>query len=431
MESTISVARRGGAGSLRSALFLSALAGLAAACGSGGPSTPAATGAESATPSAPLGPSAVIASPLPPTATTVTASPTGSSTPTWERKTIPTDSGGPLTHVVWTGSRFLALDGVDGLVLDSIDGRTWSRQPRLGEGYVGLVATGPAGAVAVGSPNAEGVLAIWHSPDGLAWAAAPDAASLHGRDGAFITMNAILSVDGGWLAVGGERVNCTSRACSLVRAVAWNSPDGIHWTRAPDSEAMQHAEMTGVIQTGNGYLAVGNVAADSTGTDSGVQPDAWTSPDGRSWTRSEDQLGAGGAANAQDDIVVDSVAKSGSRIVAIGQVDLPSGGAAQALAWRSDGGPWSRVEIGRFLVSQEVRISTVGGGFVAMFGFGASQACASAIWSSADGQIWSCLGNDPAFVAAAVSDAAESKDIEVLVGSAADGASAWTLPRNE
>jgi hypothetical protein len=60
-----------------------------------------------------------------------------------------------------------------------------------------------------------------------------------------------------------------------------------------------------------------------------------------------------------------------------------------------------------------------------MFGTGLDPGCASAIWASADGSSWSCIGNDPAFANATVSDAAVGPEAEVLVGSGPDGAVVW------
>jgi hypothetical protein len=340
----------------------------------------------------------------------------------WERATIQTGLSAPLTRVVWTGTRFLAVDAVDGTLLDSTDGRTWHQQPRIADGYVGQVAAGPEGIVATGSRNAEGVVAIWHSADGLNWSPAPDAASLHGG-GYFITMAAVMATSAGWLAVGGENLSCIPGACRLVRAVAWTSPDGLEWTRSSDSAVMQQAEMTGVVHPPSGYVAVGDAAADPSRTDSAIRPAVWTSPDARTWTRS-DQLPVVKAA-ADADVVLDGVAVTGSRVVAVGHVSTQAGGPEDAFAWWSDGGKWSSVEIGRFTLSQGVRIVAVSGGFLAMFGFGTDTTCSSAIWSSADGSSWSCIGNDPAFAGSAVSDAAAAPEVEVLVGSGTDGAVVW------
>ena len=343
--------------------------------------------------------------------------------PGWQRVTIQPPLDTPLTRVVWTGTRFLAVEG-GGTLLDSIDGRTWHQQPGLGDGLVDQIAVGPGGVLAVGSVNVEGVVAIWHSTDGLDWSAAPDASSLHGTEGSFLTMAAVVATGDGWLAVGGETVNCTPGACGLVRAVVWTSPDGREWRRAPDTAAMQHASMNGVVRTASGYVAVGEAAADPSNPSSAIVPAVWTSPDGRAWTPSDKLPLVVAAPDA--DVALDGVAASGSRAVAVGHATTEAGASADAFAWWNDGGTWRSVRVGQFVPSQEVRVAAVPGGWLAMFGFGSDAACSSAIWSSADGSTWSCIGSDPAFDSGAIWDAAVAPDIEVLVGSGPDGATAWT-----
>jgi hypothetical protein len=182
--------------------------------------------------------------------------------------------------------------------------------------------------------------------------------------------------------------------------------------------------MTGVVRTPSGYVAVGDAAADPSRPGSAIRPAVWTSPDGRTWTRS-DRLPVVKAANDAN-VVLDGVAATGNRVVAVGHVDTQAGGSADAFAWWSDGGKWSSIEIGRFYLSQAIRVVAVSGGFLALFGFGSDATCASAIWSSADGSSWSCIGNDPTFAGSAVSDAVVALGVEVLVGSGTDGAVAWT-----
>lgn len=278
--------------------------------------------------------------------------------------------------------------------------------------------------LATGSRNAEGVVAMWHSPEGLTWSATPDAASLHGRDGAFLTMAVILPAGDGWLAVGGESLMCVPGACRLVRAVAWTSPDGLEWTRSVDSAAMQHAGMTGVVRTPTGYVAVGDAASDPSRPGSAIRPAVWTSGDGQTWTRSGGLPVVKAAKDA--DVILDSVATASGRVVAVGHVTSLPGGSEEAFAWWSDGGKWSSVAIGPFTLSQDVRVVAMPDGLLAMFGFGSDASCRSAIWSSADGASWSCVGNDPVFAGSAVSDAAAAPGVEVLVGSGPEGAVVWT-----
>lgn len=346
----------------------------------------------------------------------------------WERITIQPALDAPLTSVVWTGTQFLAVDRVFGTVVASTDGRTWQPQQRIEDGLLGQVVAGPQGVLGVGGRygDSEGVVAIWRSADGITWTSAPDDASLHG--GGFLTMATIVDTDGGWLAVGGESLSCIPRACRLVRAVTWTSPDGLAWTRGVDSAAMLHAEMWGVVHTPSDYLAVGDAAADPSQTDSAIRPAVWTSSDGRSWTRSAELPLVPAAEDS--DVILDSVATVGARVVAVGHVSTQTSAAARAFAWWRDGDTWSVTEIGQFIPSQGVRLVAVPGGLLALFGPGTGTSCSSSIWSSDDGSSWSCIGNDPVFADSTVSDAAVSPDAEVLVGSGPDGAAVWTSARN-
>lgn len=402
-----------------------ALATIVAACQPAPTGNPATGSPEPHTLPSPNPPASPLPSPGASGSPAGTPGPVSSVAVGWSRAALPAGLDAPLTRVVWTGSRFLAVQRVDGTVLDSLDGRTWHQQPAIPDGFVEQVAAGPGGVLAIGSVNAQGVVAIWHSADGLRWERTPDAPSLHSRDGAFLTMATVVAAGGGWLAVGGETLNCIPGACRLVRAVVWSSPDGLRWTRQPDTATIQHAEMTGVTSSPSGYVAVGDAAADPTRLGSPIQPAVWTSSDGQTWTRS-DRLPTV-AAPGDADVVLGSVAVAGSRVVAVGYVRT-HGGPDEAFAWWSDGGPWASVEIGPFVGSQGVRIVAVPGGWLAMFGPGADPPCSSALWSSVDGSAWSCLGNDPAFAGSTVSDAAAAPTVEVLVGADPDGAVVWTAP---
>ena len=410
---TSSLNRAGWRSTIRSTVTGSAFVLIVAACQAGAASDPGTSGTGlEITP----GPS-LLASP----------SQAASFGASWERITIQPALDAPLTSVVWTGTQFLAVDRVFGTVVASTDGRTWQPQQRIEDGLLGQVVAGPQGVLGIGSRNAEGVVAIWRSADGITWTSAPDDVSLHGG-GPFLTMAAIVDPDGGWLAVGGEALNCIPGACRLVRAVTWTSPDGLAWTRGVDSAAMQHAEMWGVVHTPSDYLAVGDAAADPSQTDSAIRPAVWISSDGRSWTRSAELPRFAAAEDA--DVILDSVTTVGDRVVAVGHVSTQTSAAARAFAWWRDGDTWSATEIGQFIPSQGVRLAAVPGGLLAMFGAGMGTTCSSSVWSSDDGSSWRCIGNDPVFADSTVSVAAVSPDAEVLVGSGPDGAVVWTSARH-
>lgn len=169
----------------------------------------------------------------------------------------PALGGASLYDVVWTGSRYLALDHEHPeAVFDSDTGLAWHGQPALPNasrwGGPSILGAGPDGSVAIGG-GVGGPLAIWHSKDGLAWTSAPDQTSLDARNGTFARVKAVieaadrLDLADDWLAVGSERYN-NAPTPGLVRAVVCTSPDGAHWRRQPDSSALLHAEMTGIVR---------------------------------------------------------------------------------------------------------------------------------------------------------------------------------------
>jgi hypothetical protein len=189
---------------------------------------------------------------------------------------------------------------------------------------------------------------------------------------------------------------------------------------------MQHAEMTGVVRASSGFVAVGAVAADTSRTEALVQPAVWISPDGRTWTRSDELPPVDAAPTA--DVMLDAVTITGSRVVAVGHLATPDALYSDAFAWSSDGGTWSSVGIGQFSQSQPVRVVAVPGGLLTILGPSSGTACASGMWTSVDGSSWDCLRDDTAFADSSVFDAAVSPEATLLVGSSGDGALAWVSP---
>lgn len=83
--------------------------------------------------------------------------------------------------------------------------------------------------------------------------------------------------------------------------IAWTSDDGRTWTRAPDE--LSDGRPTGIIWDGSRYVAFG-------GGESVSSPAVWTSPDGEHWQRAE------GISNAEVTFLF--VARLGDDLVAIG-----------------------------------------------------------------------------------------------------------------
>ena len=195
------------------------------------------------------------------------------------------------------------------------------------------VAAGPAGIVAIGNAldqaasTAAGSTmvgsAIWRSADGRTWqrielGSPPIAAHL-----AAIAADAQRYVIVGWVDDYEQR---DAGAPIRGRAAAWTSPDGISWTRATDTAAMDIGPcrdagatascggMHGVSATSGGFVAVGHArTADS--LDGRLRPAAWTSPDGLTWTRADSGLDFGGS-----DGYLTGVTAGGFGVVAVGSV---------------------------------------------------------------------------------------------------------------
>lgn len=204
-----------------------------------------------------------------------------------------------LTSVVAAESRLVAggwsglfTQPASGRIWTSADGAAWTAaaggadDATFADGRIAALAAEPGGIVAVGSTGALGAPtggAAWFSADGVAWqrATAPDLAAG--------TLHAVAAApDGGFVAVG-SRLDATA-------ALAWTSADGRTWTAAPAQASLTYhglrIVMDGVTAGPAGYVAVGHFLF---GTQYG-QGTAWTSADGRTWTRADDDIAALGQA---------------------------------------------------------------------------------------------------------------------------------------
>lgn len=404
-------------------------------CASTAPTATPPPSASAAAPSAPP----TSAPPATPSAVPVTPTPAQSASPSvapdgWQRvPDQPALAKIQLRLVVWTGSRFIAagdlLAGVPGIA-DSTDGQAWHVQPSLVQNAVlrGL-ASGPGGVVAVGSHGSAGE--SWFSTDGLSWTAAPSATSLRPGSGNNIRMNGVIPTDGGWLAVGEEDAPCQIDCDgNQVRAIVWTSKDGLRWARQPDSAALAHARMTGVVRGGPGYVAVGSAPDRANAAGGAIHGVAWTSTDGRSWSRVPDapvfHAPAGTTQQFGDGIT--AIASSGGRLVAVGSVLSQDVGGSAVAWWSSDGRTWTRGTGDRFLSGQLFNVAAVSGGFLAT-GPSGPDSCLGGIWSSADGGAWTCVAGDLVFTDFAAYAAAASPQVDIVVGFASGaGAVVWTRP---
>jgi hypothetical protein len=177
-------------------------------------------------------------------------------------------SGGPGFVAVGTEAAFPVeaslVPPVGASVATSADGSTWTlndpQAPEFTAGWMHDVAAGPAGIVAVG----ETALAptIWYSADGGSWTRLTDAVSPSNA-----SVRSVATGPGGFVAVGDDGDT----------ALAWVSSDGRSWQPSPASPSLEGARMLWVRWLGTSYVATG-----ATASGDGV---AWESPDGVTWTR--------------------------------------------------------------------------------------------------------------------------------------------------
>lgn len=234
--------------------------------------------------------------------TTVTSEVTPSTTVTTVAPTVTTVS--PTTTVPLIPARL---------------GVTWQQaptQPAFGPNdVVRSVIEGGPGLIAVGGtwneedPRFEA--AIWTSVDGIAWERVSDVPLLAGE-----ILTDVTAGPAGFVAVGGTYPVLYEDPSVLV------SEDGESWIRIPPDTTAFPPDATpeAVTNGGPGYVAVGEYATVESPKD---QAAIWTSPDGISWTRVEQELGEGYEFSNIGDIV-----NTGSVLVAIGN------------AW-GDGGDWA------------------------------------------------------------------------------------------
>jgi hypothetical protein len=301
----------------------------------------------------------------------------------------------------------------------STDPRRWGRIaafPAADGSQAVAVSDGPGGVVAVGSAGDHA--AAWSSTDGRSWSAAPDAPDLH--DSTQVRMTGVASSPAGYVAVG-----YLGGLAGPIEARFWWSPDGRAWTRGTLDGTPAGTRVAAVEAVpGTGFLAVG-ATGDARIADGSA---AWTSPDGRTWTRVADQpalragvmreltlaggLGLVVVGNSADStravvwrstdgaawtvapdapslddfglgIEMHDVAWDGTRLVAVGHrlfgTQYPTG-----LAWVStDALTWERANESAALSQGKIEgVTAVGGGFAAVGTFGAPDAAIPTVWLS-------------------------------------------------
>ncbi|MBW3604618.1 MAG: hypothetical protein KY460_06825 [Actinobacteria bacterium] len=242
----------------------------------------------------------------------------------------------------------------------SADGQVW--QPAWvasdgGPARFRAVAAGDDGLVAFAGAD-DSASTVWTSDDGGAWAPV-EASGIEGR------INAVAFHDGQWFAVG-DLID--TEGGEAVGGAVYVSDDGSSWSvltdellvgeatvsdvvggdgglvivgfdvdggtvwldteprREPITDGFEGSTIQGVAVTDDGFVALGRGVAD-------LRPVAWTSPDGRSWERTDLDADVFGPSEQIHDLTT----TADGRLLAVGATD--DGG----MVWTSaDGVTWAR-----------------------------------------------------------------------------------------
>jgi hypothetical protein len=252
-----------------------------------------------------------------PTTTTLLVMPTRLEI-TWNQ--APTQPAFGLDDVVWSvveggpglvavgGERNNEYDDYQAVVWTSVDGSTWERAAvERFEDVLNDVAVGSAGFVAVSSEGSalsnSDDPPVMFSEDGESWARIPSDTAAFPREAGIM---AVTDGGPGYVAVGG-----VGSPDGLSEASIWSSTDGVSWTRVDQDlgEGYESSFIEAIVNTGSGLVAVGTAE----GSELSATPQAdllvWTSLDGLVWERK--------ALSSERGHVV-AVAAHGESVVAIG-----------------------------------------------------------------------------------------------------------------
>jgi hypothetical protein len=219
---------------------------------------------------------------------------------------------------------------------------TWTRleSPVFENGWVGAIAVGGPGYIAVGGSTVGLDAAVWISGDGLEWTRIESDSfgsdqDWLGSDGDQF-MNDVAVGEDVIVAVGAGEVAAENRGVGAI----WHSTDGSSWSRVPHDEDLFGGP--GESPDGSGDEAIESIvwwndrfiAAGF----SGQQVTVWTSTDGVAWNRSSVPTHIGAPPN---EIVYVGLAQFGSEAVVVASDRF--GNTVLAASTR-DGVSWSDLE---------------------------------------------------------------------------------------
>jgi len=273
---------------------------------------------------------------------------------------------GPTGTIVAVGRT-----GTAPIAWTSSDGRTWTPHavPVLGDGAIAermttVVAT-PDGFLAGGSIGPELFdrrARFWRSSDGATWSPVADDATTFADS----EVRAIAPVAGGYVAVG--LVGSVQR---ITGSVAWTSPDGRSWTRIDAADLGRGRAVALSAAPFGGVVAVGSDLEEH-------EAYAWLSPDGRSWTLApgEPSRQYPGKVRMTDVTVV------GAELIGVGNyVGLQRGTASSWVS--SDGVHWQQARSAAVQEQGEFYAVTPGGpGIVTVGSYGAPDDYIPTVWLS-------------------------------------------------
>ncbi len=257
----------------------------------------------------------------------------------------------------------------------SPDGETWTLAPMGTAEFtfpVALAVGADDTVVAVGRTGSRPL--AWTSQDGRVWLEHPVATLGPSSGTTAERMTAVIATPDGFLAGGSVGPELGDR-----HARFWSSADGSTWRPVADDPAVfADAEVTSILRTADGFVAIGLVGnvQDISGSV------AWRSTDGRSWSPIDDQSLAKGRA-------VSMVTAPGGGIVAVGS-DLDQ---HEAFAWTSlDGRTWtlapseaSRQYHGKIRMTD---VTVIGDELIGVGNYVGLQRGTAISWVSTDGLHW-------------------------------------------
>jgi hypothetical protein len=272
------------------------------------------------------------------------------------------------------GDQQFAVGSADGYpaVWRKASGGSWAlvsslSQVSAGSGLTALtgVTHGSAGWLAVGVPGPV----VLTSADGTTWRSAAGPGSIADALGS-VSVVAATAGPAGYVIVGKLKVN------GVCVADVWWSPDLKSWTRAHDvNDVSGSSQVLAVAADPHGFVSVGSHDG---------KPAVWTTTNGRSWTTIVLPSPAG-TPSAQ----LEQVAISGNRVVALGQGIPPAGNVPFAELSVDGGATWHQVPFGSPGPDTEFTALTVGpGGFTAAGQVGPPSQRQIAVWTSANGTVW-------------------------------------------